>query len=76
MEPAFNLSYYSAIDWNTYYNWPITYKRWWMKRLNTELERARNAGQSDLVSKAPHNNDPQTRQLQGKRPFVPHALKR
>jgi len=47
-----------------------------MKRLNKEMERARNNGEEDMVSKAAHHNDPDVRQMMGKRPFVPHSLKR
>ena len=76
MEPFFNLSYYGGISWETYYSWPVSYKRWYMKRLNKEMERARNNGEEDMVSKAAHHNDPDVRQMMGKRPFVPHSLKR
>ena len=76
MEPFFDLSYYGGVSWETYYNWPIAYKRWYLKRLNKEIERAHKSGEQDMVSKAAHHNDPVTREMMNKRPFVPHNLKR
>lgn len=68
--------HYGGMSWPTYYDWPIAYKRWYMGRLNKEIERAGNSGEQPLVSKALQHNDPETRQLMGKRAFVPHNLKR
>ena len=76
MEPFFTLAHYGGMTWDVYYNWPITYRRWYIKRLNEEMERASKGGESQQVSKAPQHNDPGLRELQGKRPFTPHNLKR
>jgi len=64
------------MTWDVYYKWPVAYRRWYMKRLNEEIAKANNSGEQTQVSKAVHHNDPQTRELMGKRPFVPHNLKR
>lgn len=30
---------HGGIDWDTYYNWPIAYKEWYLGRLKRELEK-------------------------------------
>jgi hypothetical protein len=64
------------MDWNTYYNFPISFKRWLIKRIEKEITKAQEA-QSDIPSKAPHHNTPDVRSLTGKtRSQVPHNLQR
>lgn len=64
------------MDWNTYYNFPIAYKRWLIKRIEQEIQKAHDA-QSDIPSKAVHHNTPDVRALTGKtRHQVPSKLTR
>jgi hypothetical protein len=75
LEPFFNLAYYFGMDWVTFYNFPITYRRWLMKRLNEEFEKA-SKNKEPPPSKAAHHNSPDIRALTGKvRPQVPHKLR-
>lgn len=53
------------MDWNTYYNFPVTYKRWLINRINTEIKRASDHN-SDTPSKAAHHNSPDIRSMAGK----------
>lgn len=77
LEPFFNLAYYFGMSWETYYQFPISYRRWIMKRLNDEVKRSSEAGEQPMPSKGAQHNDPHTRSLMGKaRPSVPHSLKR
>jgi hypothetical protein len=61
------------MSWETFYNWPISYRRWTIKKLNEEL--SKNKDQT-TPSRAHAHNDPETRQLMGKRAFAPHNMKR
>jgi hypothetical protein len=65
MEPFFLLGYYFGMTWETYYSFPISYRRWLIKRINDEIKKASEA-QDDIPTKAPHHNTPQMRQLTGK----------
>jgi hypothetical protein len=65
MEPFFLLGYYFGMDWDTFYNFPISYRRWLIKRINDEIKKAAEAG-NDIPTKAPHHNTPDVRQLTGK----------
>jgi hypothetical protein len=77
LEPFFNLAYYFGMDWCTYYNFPITYRRWIMSRLNKELKKAADAGEQQMPSKGAQHNDPALRQQMGKQhPHAPHKLRR
>jgi hypothetical protein len=63
------------MDWVTFYNFPLTYRRWLIKRLNEEFEKASKEGK-EPPSKAAHHNTPDIRSLQGKvRPQVPANLR-
>lgn len=64
------------MSWETYYNFPVAYKTWLIKRIQTEINKASEA-QKDIPSKAPHHNTPSIRALTGKlRHQVPHKLQR
>lgn len=77
LEPFFNLAYYFGMSWETYYRFPIMYRRWCMKRLNDEIKKSSKAGEQAMPSKGAHHNDPHTRTLMGKmKPHQPHSLKR
>jgi hypothetical protein len=32
------LKFHGGIDWDTYYNWPVAYKEWFLKRLTKEIQ--------------------------------------
>lgn len=51
MEPFFLLSHYGGISWDVYYNWPIVYKDWYLKRLKRELETE--GGAQDAAASTP-----------------------
>ena len=64
------------MDWNTYYNFPLVYKRWLIKRIEKEINKASEKG-NDIPSKAMHHNTPDVRSLTGKyRSQVPSKLQR
>ena len=65
LEPFFLLGYYFGMSWETYYHFPVAYKRWLVKRIEKEIKQAQQA-QSDIPTKAPHHNTPDVRQLSGK----------
>ncbi len=76
LEPFFLLAYHLGIDWNTYYHWPVRYKRWMIERLQKEMDKKADAG--DIPSKAGYYNTPEARALTGKSRYdnVPHKLRR
>ncbi len=52
------------MDWNTYYHYPVTYKRWLIQRVVKEIEAARKANAAP-DTKAPHSNTDEVRALAG-----------
>jgi hypothetical protein len=67
--------YYGGFLWKEVYNLPVTYKRWFIERINKELTRTHESGNTQ--SKALHQNTPDIRALQGNvRAQVPSRLKR
>lgn len=65
------------MSWETYYRFPVSYRRWVMKRLNKELSDAQNRGQQQMPSHAAHHNDPGLRQMMGQpHPNAPPKLRR
>ena len=77
LEPFFLLGYYFGMsDWDQYYRFPVSYRRWLINRINEEMKRAADSG-SGQVSKGAHNNTPDVRELTGKqRAQVPARLQR
>lgn len=65
LEPFFLLTYYGGMDWNTYYNFPVAYRNWLVKRIEKEIIKSQEK-QSDIPSKAPHHNSEDIRALTGK----------
>ena len=39
LEPFFLIKFHGGIDWDTYYNWPVAYKEWYLRRLGREMEK-------------------------------------
>ncbi len=75
LEPAFVLMYYGGFLWREVYNLPVTYKRWFIERINKELTRSSEDGATQ--SKALHQNSPDVRALQGNsRAQTPSRLRR
>ena len=64
------------MSWETYYNFPVAYKKWLIKRIEKEIQKAgKNNG--NIPSKAMHHNTPDARALTGKtRPVAPSKLQR
>jgi len=64
------------MDWNTYYNYPVAYKKWLIKRIDKEIEKAHKA-QNDIPTKGAHHNSPGMRSMTGKaHPNAPAKLRR
>lgn len=75
LEGFFQLSYYFGMDWRTFYNFPITYKKWLVSRISKEFKDASD-NKREPMSKAAHHHDPQMRALTGKaRPQVPANMR-
>lgn len=68
------------MDYRTFYNLPIQYRRWYIERINKEIKAAADVnkrGGSEVPSRGAHHNDPTTRALSGKhRPIAPANLRR
>jgi hypothetical protein len=76
LEPFFLLGYYFGMNWETYYKFPISYRRWLINRINEEIGKSADA-QNGQTSKGFHNNTPDIRALTGKqRTNVPARLQR
>lgn len=56
------------------YRIPIWQRRWFVERIKKEFKNAREADAT--ASRAAHDNDPQSRALQGRRPDTPAKLRR
>lgn len=76
LEPFFLLAFHLGIDWNTFYNWPVSYKRWFIERLQKEMDKRSEAG--DIPSKSSLSNTSDARALTGKSrsDSVPNKLRR
>lgn len=76
LEPAFLLLYYGGFLWSEIYNLPVSYKRWFIERINKEISRTASDGGS-AQSRALHQNSPDIRALQGNvRAQSPSRLRR
>jgi len=74
MEQEFLLMYYLGFTWDSFPKLPVSYRRWFIKRLNKEMAQASENGGG---ARGAHNNMPDTRGLQGRvRPKVPSRLQR
>lgn len=75
MEPAFLLIYYGGFTWGEIQKMPVFYKRWFIERINRELNKTSESGQTQ--SRALHQNSPETRSMQGRaREQSPSRLRR
>ena len=75
LEPAFNLMYYGGFLWKEIYNLPVSYKRWFIERINKELKQTSDSGNTQ--SRALHQNPADVRALQGNaRAQTPSRLRR
>lgn len=67
--------YYGGFTYKEAYNIPVSYKRWFILRLNKELSRSAEGGNQQ--SRAVHQNTPETRALLGNtRSETPSRLRR
>lgn len=75
MEPWFLINYYfTAMSWDQFMKFPVSYKRWLIERLNKEHEKAQKNGE---LTKGAHHQTPDSRELTGKqRPQVPPHLRK
>lgn len=75
LEPSFLLMYYGGFTWRETLNIPVAYKRWFIERINKELTKSSESGQTQ--SRALHQNTPDVRSLMGRaRENVPSRLRR
>lgn len=67
LEPTFLLMYYGGFTYQDVQTLPVDRKRWFLDRLTKELTRKDDVGKPVPVAqtRALHQNDPQTRALQG-----------
>lgn len=64
------------MDWATYMKFPVAYKRWLIKRIEKEIQKAHESN-NDIPSKAIHQNTPDARSVTGKtRTQAPSKLMR
>ena len=64
MEPFFLLGYYFGMSWETYYKFPVVYKRWLISRINKEIKSAEET-KSVPTNKSPQSNTNDIRELTG-----------
>ena len=80
LEPYFLLGYYFGMDYPTYYNLPVSYRKWLIGRIDKEIRTAAKAneeGGNNIPSKGAHHNTPDARSMAGKhRNMVPSKLRR
>jgi len=70
-EPFFALNVHAGWSWEQFYNFPIVARRWFIKRLNEEFQKAQEEGRAP-PSQAAAYNSPEHRALTGKsRSHVP-----
>ena len=75
LEPIHLLIYYGGFTYTEAYNISVAQKRWHINRIVQELNKTSEDGSTQ--SRALHQNDPQTRSLQGRvRPSTPSRLRR
>jgi hypothetical protein len=75
LEPAFLLMYYGGFTWRETTHMPVFYKRWLIERINRELTKTSESGQTQ--SRALHQNDAESRALMGRtRDQSPSRLRR
>lgn len=67
--------YYMGFSYWECYNIPVSYRIWFIRRINEEVRRANEKGESQ--SRALHQNTPDVRAMQGmQRPDSPARLRR
>lgn len=67
--------YYGGFSYREAYNIPVSYKQWFITRLNRELTRSSEEGSGQ--SRATHNNTPEARAMMGmSRAETPARLRR
>jgi hypothetical protein len=67
--------YYMGFSYWECYNIPISYRMWFLRRINEEIKRANEKGEGQ--SRALHQNSPDVRAMQGmQRPDSPARLRR
>lgn len=76
LEPAFLLMYYGGFSFTEAWNLPVTWRRWFIERINAEFEKSKGE-EGGGGSRGAHQNTPDVRQLQGMaRAQTPSRLRR
>ncbi len=65
LEPFFILSYYAGFTWSDYLNFPVRYKKFYIERINEEINKA-SENKSDIPTKSPMHNSSDIRAMTGK----------
>lgn len=75
LEPAFLLIYYGGCLYEEVMRMPVAYKRWLIQRINQEITKTHESGNTQ--TRALHQNSPDVRELQGRvRSQAPSRLRR
>lgn len=65
------------MSWETYYNFPVSYRRWCLERTNKEIQDAQKRGEQPRPTKGQHHNDPAVMAALGKHhALAPQKLRR
>lgn len=76
LEPTFLLQYYLGFSFTEAMNLPLSWRKWFIDRIQKELNKKGPNGET-LPSKAAHHNTPDVRQMMGMaRDQVPARLRR
>jgi len=65
LDPIFLLMYYGGFTFTEAWNIPITWRMWFIQRINAEFDKSRGENDEGGMSRAAHQNTPDVRQLQG-----------
>ena len=69
--------YYGGFSFTEAWNLPVTWRRWFIERINAEFEKSKGENGEGGANRAAHNNGPDIRQLQGMtRAQTPTRLRR
>lgn len=69
LEPAWLLSYLSGESFQSTWDWPVSYRKWWIKRIEKDIM-DRSEKKEDIPDKHPMHNQPDIRELLGKQKIM------
>ena len=69
--------YYMGFTYKEAYNIPLWQRRWFIKRLNTEIKKSQDKDGNSAATRAAHQNSSEARDMMGRyRSQVPAKLRR